>query len=215
MTRDEAFGLAEGLKATPPNDKPVRFCAKGKSLVQTQFSRSVSTAEAIRHARLAGRARHDDLRHRLGLERRRRDASSTCMSIAAATSSTPLSTTPRALRRASWGAAQETAQRTLLATKFTMARDRGDPNAGGNHRMNLMRFVEASLRQLDTDRLELDEASAPPPSRAIPKNLEKFGYEPRGRGFDSCQPHQTNCSRTIALESHAPRLFFFAREPAR
>jgi aryl-alcohol dehydrogenase-like predicted oxidoreductase len=46
-------------------------------------------------------------------------------------------------------------ERIVLATKFTMARDPGDPNSGGNHRMNLMRSVEASLRQLDTDRLEL------------------------------------------------------------
>lgn len=46
-------------------------------------------------------------------------------------------------------------ERVVLATKFTMARDPGDPNSGGNHRMNLMRSVEASLRQLDTDRIEL------------------------------------------------------------
>lgn len=45
--------------------------------------------------------------------------------------------------------------RIVLATKFTMAREPGDPNSGGNHRMNMMRSVEASLRQLDTDRLEL------------------------------------------------------------
>ena len=45
--------------------------------------------------------------------------------------------------------------RIVLSTKFTMARDPGDPNSGGNHRMNLVRSVEASLRQLDTDRIEL------------------------------------------------------------
>jgi len=45
--------------------------------------------------------------------------------------------------------------RLVLSTKFTMARDPADPNSGGNHRMNLMRSVEASLRQLDTDRIEL------------------------------------------------------------
>jgi aryl-alcohol dehydrogenase-like predicted oxidoreductase len=45
--------------------------------------------------------------------------------------------------------------RIVLATKFTMARDPGDPNSGGNHRMNLIRSVETSLRQLDTDRIEL------------------------------------------------------------
>jgi len=43
----------------------------------------------------------------------------------------------------------------VLSTKFTMARDAGDPNSGGNHRMNLVRSVETSLRQLNTDRIEL------------------------------------------------------------
>ncbi len=43
----------------------------------------------------------------------------------------------------------------VLSTKFTMARQAGDPNAGGNHRMNMVRSVETSLRQLDTDRIEL------------------------------------------------------------
>lgn len=40
-------------------------------------------------------------------------------------------------------------------TKFTMSRDPGNPNAGGNHRLNLMHSVESSLRQLDTDRIDL------------------------------------------------------------
>jgi hypothetical protein len=26
----------------------------------------------------------------------------------------------------------------------------------------------------------------------------QFGYEPRGRGFDSCQPHQNLCSKSRA-----------------
>lgn len=45
--------------------------------------------------------------------------------------------------------------RIVLATKFTMARDMGNINAGGNHRFNLVRSVETSLRQLDTDRIDL------------------------------------------------------------
>lgn len=45
--------------------------------------------------------------------------------------------------------------RIVLSTKFTMAREPGDPNSGGNHRMNLVRSVETSLRQLNTDRIEL------------------------------------------------------------
>jgi len=43
----------------------------------------------------------------------------------------------------------------VLSTKFTMARESGNPNAGGNHRLNLVRSVETSLRQLDTDRIDL------------------------------------------------------------
>lgn len=45
--------------------------------------------------------------------------------------------------------------RLVLATKYTMARSPGDPNSGGNHRMNLIRSVETSLKQLDTDRIDL------------------------------------------------------------
>lgn len=46
-------------------------------------------------------------------------------------------------------------ERIVLATKFTMARDAQNINSGGNHRLNLVRSVETSLRQLDTDRIDL------------------------------------------------------------
>jgi aryl-alcohol dehydrogenase-like predicted oxidoreductase len=46
-------------------------------------------------------------------------------------------------------------ERIVLATKFTMARDPDNINSGGNHRLNLLRSVEASLRQLGTDRIDL------------------------------------------------------------
>ena len=46
-------------------------------------------------------------------------------------------------------------ERMVVATKFTMSRDHDNPNAGGNHRMNMQRSVEASLRQLGTDRIDL------------------------------------------------------------
>ncbi|MBV6815099.1 aldo/keto reductase [Xanthomonas campestris pv. passiflorae] len=46
-------------------------------------------------------------------------------------------------------------ERFVLATKFTMARDASNINSGGNHRLNLIRSVETSLRQLDTDRIDL------------------------------------------------------------
>lgn len=46
-------------------------------------------------------------------------------------------------------------EKIVLATKFTMSREPGNPNAGGNHRLNLARSVEQSLRQLGTDRIDL------------------------------------------------------------
>lgn len=50
---------------------------------------------------------------------------------------------------------REKRERLVLATKFTMAREPGNPNSGGNHRLNLLRSVEQSLRQLGTDRIDL------------------------------------------------------------
>ncbi|CAA0090200.1 Aldo-keto reductase IolS [Starkeya nomas] len=46
-------------------------------------------------------------------------------------------------------------ERVVVATKFSMAREPGNPNAGGNHRLNILRSVETSLRQLDTDWIDL------------------------------------------------------------
>jgi len=43
----------------------------------------------------------------------------------------------------------------VLATKFTLARRQGDPNAAGNHRKNMMNSVETSLRHLKTDYIDL------------------------------------------------------------
>lgn len=45
--------------------------------------------------------------------------------------------------------------RFVLSTKYTMTRDGSDPNAGGNHRKNLTRSLETSLRQLRTDHIDL------------------------------------------------------------
>ncbi|GAA5235244.1 aldo/keto reductase [Verticiella sediminum] len=53
------------------------------------------------------------------------------------------------------GLIKDKRERIVLSTKFTMAREPGNPNSGGNHRLNLVRSVEASLRQLDTDRIDL------------------------------------------------------------
>src|SRR5215469_8598739 len=43
----------------------------------------------------------------------------------------------------------------VLATKYTLTTDPSDPNAAGNHRKNLVRSLERSLRQLRTDHIDL------------------------------------------------------------
>jgi aryl-alcohol dehydrogenase-like predicted oxidoreductase len=43
----------------------------------------------------------------------------------------------------------------VLATKFTFAVEQGNPNAGGNGRKNILRAVEASLKRLKTDYIDL------------------------------------------------------------
>lgn len=43
----------------------------------------------------------------------------------------------------------------VVATKYTLTMDHDDPNAGGNQRKNLMQSVEASLKRLQTDYIDL------------------------------------------------------------
>lgn len=43
----------------------------------------------------------------------------------------------------------------VLATKYTLHTQKGDPNNGGNHRKNLRHAVDASLRRLKTDYIDL------------------------------------------------------------
>jgi aryl-alcohol dehydrogenase-like predicted oxidoreductase len=43
----------------------------------------------------------------------------------------------------------------VLATKYTLTSHREDPNAGGNHRKNLVQTLEQSLRRLRTDYVDL------------------------------------------------------------
>ena len=43
----------------------------------------------------------------------------------------------------------------VLATKYTNAASGKDPNAAGNHRKNMMQAVEASLKRLQTDYIDL------------------------------------------------------------
>lgn len=45
--------------------------------------------------------------------------------------------------------------RFVLSSKYTVSRDLSDPNAAGNHRKNLIRSLETSLRRLRTDYIDL------------------------------------------------------------
>lgn len=46
-------------------------------------------------------------------------------------------------------------ERAVLATKYTLAMDHSDPNSAGNQRKNLVHAVEASLKRLGTDYIDL------------------------------------------------------------
>ncbi len=46
-------------------------------------------------------------------------------------------------------------ERFVVATKYSLNMRRGDPNAGGNHRKNMVQSVEASLKRLKTDYIDL------------------------------------------------------------
>ena len=45
--------------------------------------------------------------------------------------------------------------RFVIASKYTLGKTQGDPNAGGNQRKNLVQSLEASLKRLQTDYLDL------------------------------------------------------------
>ena len=45
--------------------------------------------------------------------------------------------------------------RIVLATKYTLAAPGNDPNAAGNHRKSMMQSIEASLKRLKTDYIDL------------------------------------------------------------
>jgi aryl-alcohol dehydrogenase-like predicted oxidoreductase len=46
-------------------------------------------------------------------------------------------------------------ERIVLATKYTMSTDRSDPNMGGNHRKHLVQALDASLKRLHVDYVDL------------------------------------------------------------
>ncbi len=46
-------------------------------------------------------------------------------------------------------------ERFVVATKYTLFMRRDDPNASGNHRKNMVQSLEASLKRLKTDYIDL------------------------------------------------------------
>ncbi len=54
-----------------------------------------------------------------------------------------------------WVAARGVRDQMVIATKFTWNLDAGNPNAGGNGRKNVMRAIDASLKRLGTDYIDL------------------------------------------------------------
>jgi len=46
-------------------------------------------------------------------------------------------------------------ERLVLATKYSITMSPGDPNASGNHRKNMVQAVEASLKRMNTDYIDL------------------------------------------------------------
>ncbi|RLU02825.1 MAG: aldo/keto reductase [Ketobacter sp.] len=46
-------------------------------------------------------------------------------------------------------------EQLVVATKYSLTMNKGDPNAAGNHRKNMVQSVEASLRRLKTDFIDL------------------------------------------------------------
>jgi aryl-alcohol dehydrogenase-like predicted oxidoreductase len=61
--------------------------------------------------------------------------------------------------------------RVVLATKAHGKMDDADPNAWGNHRVNIISACEASLRRLQTDRIDLYQIHRPQPSIPIDETL--------------------------------------------
>lgn len=50
---------------------------------------------------------------------------------------------------------QDRRERLVVATKYSITMSPGDPNASGNHRKNMVQAVEASLKRLNTDYIDL------------------------------------------------------------
>jgi aryl-alcohol dehydrogenase-like predicted oxidoreductase len=61
--------------------------------------------------------------------------------------------------------------RVFLATTFYRQMDESDPNSWGNHRFNIIKACEDSLRRLNTDHIDLYQIHRPQPSVPIDETL--------------------------------------------
>src|SRR5579859_3664141 len=66
-------------------------------------------------------------------------------------------------------------QRVVLATKVHGRMDDTNPNASGNHRLNIMQACEDSLRRLGTDHIDLYQLHRPQSSVPIDETLRVLG----------------------------------------
>lgn len=67
----------------------------------------------------------------------------------------------------------------VIATKYTLSRDGKDPNAGGNHRKSLVGALEASLRRLGTDYIDVYWAHIWDPMTPIEETLRALDDQVR------------------------------------
>ena len=62
-------------------------------------------------------------------------------------------------------------EKFVLATKYTLSMDPADPNASGNHRKNMIQSVEASLKRLGTEYIDLLWVHAWDPMTPVEESL--------------------------------------------
>ena len=85
-------------------------------------------------------------------------------------------------------------ERLVLATKYTNAMPGTDPNAAGNQRKNMMQAVEASLKRLQTDYIDLywlhiwDQITPHRGGDAGLRRPRAAGQDPLCRESPTCRP---------------------------